>query len=82
MEPSHLTDRAHGRSSSLSIPPMGQPPCLSRLPGARLPMRRPGGLTAVSGTFYFGGLPQEIVLWNIRRLAEEVMPAFEGVKTR
>jgi hypothetical protein len=38
----------------------------------------PWGLTSVSGTFYFGGLPQEIVLWNIRRLAEEVMPAFEG----
>ena len=34
------------------------------------------GLTVVSGTFYFGGLPQELALRNIRRFAEEVMPAF------
>ena len=34
------------------------------------------GLTVVSGTFYFGGMPQEMALRNIRRFAEEVMPAF------
>ena len=34
------------------------------------------GLTVVSGTFYFGGMPQELALRNIRRFAEEVMPAF------
>ncbi len=34
------------------------------------------GLTVVTGTFYFGGLPQELALRNIRRFAEEVMPAF------
>jgi alkanesulfonate monooxygenase SsuD/methylene tetrahydromethanopterin reductase-like flavin-dependent oxidoreductase (luciferase family) len=35
------------------------------------------GLTVVSGTFYFGGMPQEMALRNIRRFAAEVMPAFE-----
>jgi alkanesulfonate monooxygenase SsuD/methylene tetrahydromethanopterin reductase-like flavin-dependent oxidoreductase (luciferase family) len=34
------------------------------------------GLTIVSGTFYFGGMPQEMALANIRRFADEVMPAF------
>jgi len=34
------------------------------------------GLTVVSGTFYFGGMPQEMALRNIRRFAAEVMPAF------
>jgi alkanesulfonate monooxygenase SsuD/methylene tetrahydromethanopterin reductase-like flavin-dependent oxidoreductase (luciferase family) len=34
------------------------------------------GLTVVSGTFYFGGMPQTMALRNIRRFAEEVMPAF------
>jgi natural product biosynthesis luciferase-like monooxygenase protein len=34
------------------------------------------GLTSISGTFYFGGLPQELALRNIRLFAERVMPAF------
>lgn len=34
------------------------------------------GLTAISGTFYFGGLPQELALRNIRLFAEHVLPAF------
>ena len=34
------------------------------------------GLTVVSGTFYFGGMPQEMALRNISRFAKEVMPAF------
>jgi alkanesulfonate monooxygenase SsuD/methylene tetrahydromethanopterin reductase-like flavin-dependent oxidoreductase (luciferase family) len=34
------------------------------------------GLTSVSGTFHFGGLPQELALRNIRLFAEHVMPAF------
>jgi alkanesulfonate monooxygenase SsuD/methylene tetrahydromethanopterin reductase-like flavin-dependent oxidoreductase (luciferase family) len=34
------------------------------------------GLTTVTGTFYFGGMPQEMALRNIRRFAEHVMPAF------
>jgi alkanesulfonate monooxygenase SsuD/methylene tetrahydromethanopterin reductase-like flavin-dependent oxidoreductase (luciferase family) len=38
------------------------------------------GLTVVSGTFYFGGMPQEMALRNIRRFAEEVMPAFAEAK--
>ncbi len=33
-------------------------------------------LTTISGTFYFGGMPQEMALANIRRFAETVMPAF------
>jgi hypothetical protein len=33
-------------------------------------------LTVVSGTFYFGGMPQEMALRNIRRFAAEVMPVF------
>lgn len=38
------------------------------------------GLTVVSGTFYFGGMPQEMALRNIRRFAAEVMPAFATVE--
>ena len=34
------------------------------------------GLTTVSGTFYFGGMPQKMALENIHRFADEVMPAF------
>jgi alkanesulfonate monooxygenase SsuD/methylene tetrahydromethanopterin reductase-like flavin-dependent oxidoreductase (luciferase family) len=34
------------------------------------------GLTTLSGTFYFGGMPQELALKNIRTFAERVMPAF------
>ena len=38
------------------------------------------GLTVVSGTFYFGGMPQDMALRNIRRFAAEVMPAFAEAK--
>ncbi|MGH7774055.1 MAG: LLM class flavin-dependent oxidoreductase [Candidatus Binatia bacterium] len=34
------------------------------------------GLTTLSGTLYFGGMPQELALKNIRLFAERVMPAF------
>jgi hypothetical protein len=34
------------------------------------------GLIIISGTFSFGGMPQEMALRNIRSFAEEVMPAF------
>ncbi len=39
------------------------------------------GLTVISGIFYFGGMPQEMALRNIRRFAEEVMPAFTETET-
>ena len=39
------------------------------------------GLTVVSGTFYFGGMPQEMALRNIRHFAGEVMPAFAKAET-
>jgi alkanesulfonate monooxygenase SsuD/methylene tetrahydromethanopterin reductase-like flavin-dependent oxidoreductase (luciferase family) len=32
------------------------------------------GLTTLSGTFHFGGMPQEMALRNIRLFAEKVMP--------
>jgi len=34
------------------------------------------GLTTLSGTFHFGGMPQELALKNIRLFAERVVPAF------
>jgi natural product biosynthesis luciferase-like monooxygenase protein len=34
------------------------------------------GLTTISGTIFFGGLPQELTLRNIRMYAEKVMPHF------
>lgn len=34
------------------------------------------GLTALSGTFHFGGMPQELALKNIRLFSEQVAPAF------
>ncbi|HEV8341917.1 MAG TPA: LLM class flavin-dependent oxidoreductase [Candidatus Binatia bacterium] len=36
------------------------------------------GLTALSGTFHFGGMPQELALKNIRLFAERVLPAFRS----
>lgn len=35
------------------------------------------GLTTISGTFYFGGMPHDLALRNVRLFAERVMPAFE-----
>jgi alkanesulfonate monooxygenase SsuD/methylene tetrahydromethanopterin reductase-like flavin-dependent oxidoreductase (luciferase family) len=35
------------------------------------------GLTTISGTFYFGGMPQEMALKNIRLFADKVMPKFK-----
>ncbi|NIO09534.1 MAG: LLM class flavin-dependent oxidoreductase [Deltaproteobacteria bacterium] len=34
------------------------------------------GLTTMSGTFHFGGMPNELALKNIRLFAERVMPVF------
>jgi alkanesulfonate monooxygenase SsuD/methylene tetrahydromethanopterin reductase-like flavin-dependent oxidoreductase (luciferase family) len=39
--------------------------------------REHAGLTAISGTFHFGGMPQEMALKNIRLFAERVMPEFK-----
>lgn len=36
------------------------------------------GLTTISLTFHFGGMPQEMALKNIRRFAEKVMPALRN----
>ena len=36
--------------------------------------RESAGLTAISGTFHFGGMPQEMALKNIRLFADKVMP--------
>jgi alkanesulfonate monooxygenase SsuD/methylene tetrahydromethanopterin reductase-like flavin-dependent oxidoreductase (luciferase family) len=35
------------------------------------------GLTVISGTFQFGGMPHEMALKNIRLFAERVMPQFK-----
>ncbi len=35
------------------------------------------GLTTISGTFYFGGMPPELAIKNIRLFAERVAPAFD-----
>lgn len=39
------------------------------------------GLTTISGTVYFGGMPQELALKNIRLFAEHVMPAFQPARS-
>ena len=36
----------------------------------------PNGLTTISGTFHFGGMPQEMALKSIRLFAEKVIPQF------
>src|SRR5262245_46386253 len=38
-----------------------------------------GGITTFSGTFHFGGMPQEMALKNIRLFAERVMPALKDL---
>jgi natural product biosynthesis luciferase-like monooxygenase protein len=35
------------------------------------------GLTTISGTFYFGGMPPALAIENIRLFADKVAPAFE-----
>jgi alkanesulfonate monooxygenase SsuD/methylene tetrahydromethanopterin reductase-like flavin-dependent oxidoreductase (luciferase family) len=35
------------------------------------------GLTTISGTFYFGGMPQEMAMKNIRLFADKVLPEFK-----
>lgn len=35
------------------------------------------GLTSISGTFHFGGMPQELALRNIRMFRDRVMPALQ-----
>jgi len=35
------------------------------------------GLTTISGTFYFGGMPQEMAMKNIRLFADKVLPKFK-----
>jgi len=35
------------------------------------------GLTTISGTFHFGGMPHALALENIRRFRERVMPVFQ-----
>jgi alkanesulfonate monooxygenase SsuD/methylene tetrahydromethanopterin reductase-like flavin-dependent oxidoreductase (luciferase family) len=37
------------------------------------------GITTFSGTFHFGGMPQEMALRNLRLFAERVMPGLEGL---
>ena len=37
------------------------------------------GITTFSGTFHFGGMPQEMALKNMRLFAERVKPALEGL---
>jgi len=38
--------------------------------------REASGLTAISGSFYFGGMPLEMAMKNIRLFAEKVLPEF------
>jgi alkanesulfonate monooxygenase SsuD/methylene tetrahydromethanopterin reductase-like flavin-dependent oxidoreductase (luciferase family) len=35
------------------------------------------GLTTISGTFYFGGMPHDLALKNIRLFADKVLPKFK-----
>jgi alkanesulfonate monooxygenase SsuD/methylene tetrahydromethanopterin reductase-like flavin-dependent oxidoreductase (luciferase family) len=37
------------------------------------------GITTFSGTFHFGGMPQEMALRSIHSFAERVMPALKGL---
>jgi len=41
--------------------------------------REEAGITAFSGTFHFGGMPQELALKNIRLFAERVMPKLQDL---
>jgi alkanesulfonate monooxygenase SsuD/methylene tetrahydromethanopterin reductase-like flavin-dependent oxidoreductase (luciferase family) len=41
--------------------------------------REEAGITTFSGTFHFGGMPQELALKNIRLFAERVMPALQDL---
>lgn len=40
------------------------------------------GMTTLSGSFHFGGMPQDLALKNIRLFSEKVMPALSSVGAR
>jgi len=65
---------AHGRAI------VGDPArCIDIIHG----LREQFGLTALSGVFHYGGMPQDLALSNLRLFAERVMPAIpEAVASR
>jgi natural product biosynthesis luciferase-like monooxygenase protein len=44
--------------------------------------RETAGLTTLSATVHFGGMPQELALANLRLFGERILPAFERVGLR
>jgi alkanesulfonate monooxygenase SsuD/methylene tetrahydromethanopterin reductase-like flavin-dependent oxidoreductase (luciferase family) len=39
------------------------------------------GMTALSATIHFGGMPHDLALANLRTFGERILPAFEGVRS-
>ena len=56
--------------SKKTLPNPSQQRCFDSIPKRREAV----GLTAISGTFHFGGLPHEMALKNIRLFADKVLP--------
>ncbi|HEY7716095.1 MAG TPA: LLM class flavin-dependent oxidoreductase [Candidatus Binatia bacterium] len=66
-----LTERDIGADMARGFIIVGDP---ERCTDTILRWHEEAGITAFSGTFHFGGMPQELALKNIRLFAERVMP--------
>jgi alkanesulfonate monooxygenase SsuD/methylene tetrahydromethanopterin reductase-like flavin-dependent oxidoreductase (luciferase family) len=66
-----LTERDIGSDMARGFIIVGDPP---RCADTIRRWQEEAGITAFSGTFHFGGMPQELALKNIRLFAERVMP--------
>ncbi len=71
-----LTDRDIGSDMARGFIVVGDPErCIDTIQR----WHEEGGITTFSGTFHFGGMPQEMALKNIRLFAERVMPALRAL---
>lgn len=71
-----LTDRDIGSDMARGFIIVGDP---ERCSDTIRRWHEEGGITTFSGTFHFGGMPQEMALKNIRLFAERVMPALKDL---
>ena len=71
-----LTDRDIGSDMARGLIIVGDP---ERCTDTIQRWHEEAGITIFSGTFHFGGMPQEMALKNIRLFAERVMPALQDL---
>ncbi len=71
-----LTERDIGADMARGVIIVGDP---ERCSDAIQRWHDEAGITTFSGTFHFGGMPQEMALKNLRLFTERVMPALKDL---